>query len=131
METIEKNNDYIKIYPNYIDKEVKVSEGRRVNMELAIPNVTAEEIFNAATRVLLFKCEPQYKHHAQDWMKRGRILLKLKEGGKPILPNINTKSKILKEISSIILKHREVLEQEKSKQDDKDNQEGKKKKRRN
>lgn len=60
-EVITKNiKDFIHVYPNYLDKENKVNEGRKVNKEKCVSNVTCEEIFNAVSKVIGLKCTPQY-----------------------------------------------------------------------
>lgn len=59
--TITKNiKDFVHVYPNYIDKENKVNEGRKVNKDKCVSNVTCEEIFNAVSKVIGLKCTPQY-----------------------------------------------------------------------
>lgn len=60
MEKRDINKDEIKIYPIYIDKNCKVSEGRRINLDMAIENVTSEEIYNVLTNILKFSCKPEY-----------------------------------------------------------------------
>ena len=51
--------EYIKIYPNYLDKNNKVAEGRRVNLETAVEDIQCEEIYTAA-KVLNFECICEY-----------------------------------------------------------------------
>lgn len=55
-----ENHDIIKFYPCYIDSNCKVYEGRKINKELAIPDASAEEIYNVLTQLLRFKCTPEY-----------------------------------------------------------------------
>lgn len=56
----QNKKDFIHVYPNYIDKENKVTEGRKVNKEKCVSNVTCEEIYNAISKVIGLKCIPQY-----------------------------------------------------------------------
>ena len=60
MEKREIDKNIIKLYPIYLDKTCKVSEGRRVNNDLAIENVTSEEIYNVLTNILKFPCKAEY-----------------------------------------------------------------------
>ena len=55
----DNKHNYVKIYPSYLDKNVKVAEGRRVNLENAVPDITTDEIF-AAIKFLNFKSFPEY-----------------------------------------------------------------------
>ncbi len=61
-EVSDKKNtkDFVHVYPNYLDKENKVNEGRKINIEKCVSNVTCEEIYNAVSKVIGLKCTPQY-----------------------------------------------------------------------
>jgi signal recognition particle subunit SRP19 len=66
---------WIKIYPSYIDKELKHSEGRKVSNELAIEKPSAHEIYTILKNVFDMDCKAQMNHHPRDWMKRGRVIV--------------------------------------------------------
>lgn len=59
-QTIENKNDFIKFYPNYIEKTAKVTEGRKVNSEMAIENVLSHEIHKVVSEYLRFPCKVEY-----------------------------------------------------------------------
>lgn len=48
---------WIKIYPIYIDKGVKVSEGRKVSLANAAENPTAKDIYAVCTQFLGLNCK--------------------------------------------------------------------------
>lgn len=48
---------WIKIYPIYIDKAVKVSEGRKVSLAYAAENPTAKNIYDVCTQFLGLNCK--------------------------------------------------------------------------
>lgn len=60
MEQIEKKTDFVKFYPNYIEKTAKVSEGRKVSAEIAIENVNSHEILKVVSEYLRFPCKVEY-----------------------------------------------------------------------
>lgn len=51
----EKN--WIRIYPIYIDKDVKLSEGRKVSINNSCENPLSTEIFQALTKILNLPCK--------------------------------------------------------------------------
>jgi len=67
--------DYLKIYPNYLDKDAKIAEGRKTNLDLSVSNPSIKEIFYIC-KTLGFECEIENKHYSKDWMKRGRVNVK-------------------------------------------------------
>lgn len=63
METIEDRNrlhDYVYVYPNYLDKNVKVAEGRKNNLERSITNPRIDEIANAISKILELPCKLEF-----------------------------------------------------------------------
>ena len=52
-ENIEKK--WVKVYPIYIDKEVKISEGRKVNLNNSTEEPTAKAIYQVVTEFLGLK----------------------------------------------------------------------------
>ena len=49
-ENIEKK--WVKVYPIYIDKEVKISEGRKVNLQDSTEQPTVKAIYQVVTEFL-------------------------------------------------------------------------------
>lgn len=93
MENIEEQQiikkDWVRIYPCYLDKNLKTSEGRRINLELAIPNISIHEIAKVTSQLYGFKTVLEGKHHSTDWIKRGRVLVEIKKNGDLINKNVN------------------------------------------
>jgi signal recognition particle subunit SEC65 len=59
METNDKiMKTWIKIYPIYVDKGMKRSEGRKVADEFAVPNPTLKEIF-AIVKSINLECSAE------------------------------------------------------------------------
>jgi len=54
-ENLEKK--WIKVYPIYIDKGVKLSEGRKVNLENSTEEPTARAIYQVATEFFGLKAK--------------------------------------------------------------------------
>ena len=87
-QTIQKT--WIKIYPSYIDKDLKQSEGRKVSALYAVDKPTVPEIYVICRDIFGLECNVEKHHHPKDWMKRGRVIVHLKNGNKSVLTNINS-----------------------------------------
>jgi signal recognition particle subunit SRP19 len=70
------------IYPAYIDKNLKTSEGRRIPLEFSVEKPTAKEIYDICVHYKL-KCflEP-HKQYPKDFFSEGRVRVLLKSEGK-------------------------------------------------
>ena len=92
----EEEKKYVKVYPIYMDKGVKYSEGRKINIDLCVENPKAKEIFRVCSEILGLKCKlEEYRSHPKDWQKRGRVIVQIKDKeGKVILETTKT-SKLL------------------------------------
>ena len=51
----EKN--WIRIYPIYIDKDVKLSEGRKVSINYSCEQPSSSDIYQALTKILNLPCK--------------------------------------------------------------------------
>jgi signal recognition particle subunit SEC65 len=51
---------WLKIYPPYIDKELKHSEGRKVSLTYAVEKPIAQEIFLICQNLLKLPCKLDY-----------------------------------------------------------------------
>lgn len=82
---------WVKVYPIYIDKAIKLSEGRKVSQALGIENPTVNDINAVCTQFLNLKSKIEDHSHPKDWMKRGRIIVELKSlDKKPIDKELST-----------------------------------------
>jgi signal recognition particle subunit SRP19 len=85
----EKKN--VKIYHIYMDKTIKYSEGRKINIELCVENPRAKDIYRVCEEILGLKCKLEAKSHPKDWQKRGRVLVQIKDKeGKVIQDSLKT-----------------------------------------
>ena len=84
--TLQQN--WIKIYPSYIDKELKHSEGRKVSEVYAVEKPNVPEIYLVCKEIFGLDCAIERHHHPKDWMKRGRVIVHLKEGKSSLLSDI-------------------------------------------
>ena len=75
----EEEKKYVKVYPIYIDKEVKYSEGRKINTELCIEKPDCMLIQRVCTELLGLKCKFEFKSHPRDWQKKGRVIVQIKD----------------------------------------------------
>ena len=81
----EEEKKYVKIYPVYIDKTLKLSEGRKIKSDICTENPRAKDIYRVCNEILGLKCKLENKSHPRDWQKRGRVIVQIKdEQGKVI-----------------------------------------------
>ena len=91
----EEEKKYVKVYPIYLDKNIKYSEGRKINKEICVENPKAKDIFRVCTEILGLKCKLETKSHPKDWQKRGRVIVQIKDNeGKPINDTSKTSKSI-------------------------------------
>ena len=87
----EEEKKYVKIYPIYIDKTMKYSEGRKIKIESCVENPRARDIYRVCEEILGLKCKLEVKSHPKDWQKRGRVLVQIKDKeGKVIQDSLKT-----------------------------------------
>ena len=87
----EEEKKWVKVYPIYIDKNVKYSEGRKINAELCVENPLARDIFRVCHELLNLKCKLEPKSHPKDWQKRGRVIVEIKDSnGNPVSDSVKT-----------------------------------------
>ncbi len=74
--------DVVAVYPEYLDKGLTRSRGRRLPLALAVDNPTLDEIRLAAERHgLLVEFRPEAAYPRNWWERRGMLLIK-KNGSK-------------------------------------------------
>jgi signal recognition particle subunit SRP19 len=63
------------IWPAALDAECTRSEGRRVALDLAVPEPTVDEIAQAVQQVGYDAVIERDKQYAREWEPRGRVLV--------------------------------------------------------
>jgi len=72
-----KNPDTVVLYPEYFDKHLPRSKGRRVPAKLSVPSPDLRSLFDAASKLGLDPIMEGEKHYPKNWYKRrGRILVR-------------------------------------------------------
>eukprot|EP01080_Neovahlkampfia_damariscottae_P008376 gene8376-201_t len=82
--TEEEIKHYQIIYPAYIDKNLKTSEGRRIPIEFSVEKPTTKEIFDICVHYKLKCVLENKKQYPKDFFSEGRVRVLLKEEGKPV-----------------------------------------------
>ena len=91
----EEEKKYVKLYPIYMDKTVKYSEGRKININLCVENPKAKEIFRVCNEILGLKCKlEENRSHPKDWQKRGRVIVEIKDKEGKIINDTTKTSKL-------------------------------------
>ena len=57
MESKPDEKKWIKVYPIYVDKALKLSEGRRVKIESGCEKPTAKDVFTVCSNFLGLECK--------------------------------------------------------------------------
>lgn len=92
---------WVAVYPQYIDKSLKHSEGRKIGADDAIENPTAGEIAYACSS-LGMRCVLEDKVHPRGALNRGRVKVELKRDGEFMSPGVESKKDLLRQISSYL-----------------------------
>jgi signal recognition particle subunit SRP19 len=80
----------ITVWPQYLDKDLSLSEGRKVSKEIAVSKPTISEIERALKRLgLTYEVQKEKSYPGKWYEKSGRILVEYD----------NTKMELLNEIS--------------------------------
>jgi signal recognition particle subunit SEC65 len=60
MEQVDQlQKKWIKIYPSYLDKDLKCSEGRKISSNIAVSNPNTKEIFVVCSELLKLGCKEE------------------------------------------------------------------------
>lgn len=87
----------ITVWPQYLDKDLSLSEGRKVSKEIAVSKPTISEIERALKRLgLTYEVQKEKSYPGKWYEKTGRILVEYE----------NTKMELLNELSLKIQKIR-------------------------
>ena len=90
----EEEKKYVKVYPIYINKNVKYSKGRQINLELCVEKPDSMQIMKVCKELLGLTCRLQPNSHPKDWEKMGRVLVQIKDKeGKLIKEEIKNSKK--------------------------------------
>lgn len=72
-----KRESRVVLYPEYFDRNMSRSEGRRTPLKLSVPSPDARSIFDAAGALGLDPILENDRHYPRTWyMRRGRVLVK-------------------------------------------------------
>ena len=75
----EEEKKYVKVYPIYIDKNLKCSQGRKISSQSCTENPKVKDIEKVCKEILGLKCKVEAKSHPRDWEKRGRVIVQIKD----------------------------------------------------
>mmetsp|Transcript_12592 Transcript_12592/g.35376 ORF Transcript_12592/g.35376 Transcript_12592/m.35376 type:complete len:150 (-) Transcript_12592:649-1098(-) len=94
------------IYPSYINKKLKISEGRRIPVTKACEDPTAQEIFDSVTRDLKLQAELEAnKCYSRDFWVVGRVRVKLKnDDGTLVKPDIPNRKVLMEMVAERVAK---------------------------
>ena len=92
----EEEKKYVKVYPIYINKNVRYEKGRKINLELCVEKPDSLQILRVCKELLGLTCILQPNSHPKDWEKMGRVLVQIKnKEGKLIKEEIKNSKKYL------------------------------------
>ena len=92
----EEEKKYVKVYPIYLNKDIKYENGRKINLELCVEKPDSMQIMKVCKELLGLTCILQPNSHPKDWEKMGRVLVQIKDKeGKLIKEDIKNSKKYL------------------------------------
>jgi signal recognition particle subunit SRP19 len=87
---LRRDNTHYFVYPEYLDKTLKRSEGRRLPLDSALENPTLDEIRLAAEKLNLdYDVIKEGSYPRQWWNSRGLILIEKKDSKLNTLRNLS------------------------------------------
>ncbi|GLC46906.1 signal recognition particle 19kDa [Pleodorina starrii] len=93
------------VYPQYLDANKTVAEGRRIPKDLACDAPFVSELYDCCN-LLKLESAIEAKHYPRDWLPKGRIRVQLKgDDGKPVNPEIPNRRTLLLKLAELIPKH--------------------------
>mmetsp|Transcript_25532 Transcript_25532/g.60734 ORF Transcript_25532/g.60734 Transcript_25532/m.60734 type:complete len:144 (-) Transcript_25532:165-596(-) len=101
------NDRRVVIYPSYINRKLKISEGRRISKEKACEDPTAQEIFDSVTKALKLDAQLEAdKCYSRDFWVVGRVRVQLKnEDGSPVRVDIPSRKVLFERVAEWVPKH--------------------------
>lgn len=94
------------LYPNYIDVNKTVAEGRRISKDKACDKPHVVEMLDACNKGLKLQAQIEDKSYSRDWLVRGRIRVQLKDSnGKPVNPEIPSRTELMIRVAKLVPQH--------------------------
>mmetsp|Transcript_22075 Transcript_22075/g.28189 ORF Transcript_22075/g.28189 Transcript_22075/m.28189 type:complete len:127 (-) Transcript_22075:92-472(-) len=90
------------IYPVYVDAKKSRAAGRRVGVEKACDNPTANEIVDVCHALKLEAFAEPGKAYSRDYTQKGRVRVKLKTDKAPVNSEIQSKHQLLLKLGELI-----------------------------
>lgn len=88
-------NSRIVIYPNYFNSNISRTEGRRVSIDLSVPNPSIDDIIKVCEKLGLNPEVEYEKTHPKNTLARGRIIVDKRGSKRKTLNAIATELKKL------------------------------------
>jgi len=111
---LRRDNTYYFIYPEYFDKSLKRSEGRRLSLDCSLDNPTWQEIRLAAEKLGLdYEIRKEGGYSRQWWNPKGLLLVEKKKSKLSTLQELSFE--IDKSIRPALEKKKKELTEEKKK----------------
>uniref|UniRef100_A0A3B0MHP9 Signal recognition particle, putative n=1 Tax=Theileria annulata TaxID=5874 RepID=A0A3B0MHP9_THEAN len=101
MATVEEDSSgWNIIYPTYLDKDCTTSQGRKVNLSVAVSKPTIDEIKIVCEKINIPYVVEEKKRYPRNWMVPGRVRVCLKDS--QTNERTRTKKQLLNEIATLI-----------------------------
>jgi len=101
MQAEYERKDWAIVYPVYINAKKTAAEGRRIAKNKAVDNPSLNELADVC-KFLKLECQIETdKAYPRDWMQKGRLRVKLKEG-KPLNPEVPNRHQLLLKMAELI-----------------------------
>lgn len=98
----DKTNDWVLLYPIYLDAAATVRKGRRVARDHAVDQPVSLYMFEACKRLGLEAEYESDKQHPKDQLVFGRVKVQLRRNAVPVVQSIASKQELLKRIAQML-----------------------------
>ncbi|EAN33407.1 SRP19 family protein [Theileria parva strain Muguga] len=88
------------IYPTYLDKDCTSSQGRKINLSVAVSKPTIEEIKIVCEKLNIPHVVEEKKRYPRNWMVPGRVRVCLRDS--ETNEKTRTKKQVMCEIATLI-----------------------------
>ncbi|EWM27860.1 signal recognition particle 19 kda [Nannochloropsis gaditana] len=101
---LEDSKTFVTVWPNYLDAEKTLFQGRRIPKEKACPNPSVHDISDLLVQWELAHIVEQHKRYPRDWLSYGRVRVELKDPitGAPLHPDFPSRRALLLKLGESI-----------------------------
>ncbi|KAM3568906.1 hypothetical protein VYU27_008984 [Nannochloropsis oceanica] len=101
---LEDSKTFVTIWPNYLDVDKSLPQGRRIPKDKACPKPSVHDISDLLVQWRLAHIVEQHKRYPRDWLVYGRVKVELKDSktGKQLHPDFPSRRALMLKLGECI-----------------------------